>query len=651
MGWSPDGSTVVFSPGAGKYKSVDVNSGKVAETSPQPSKPIGEPNFRLGPGPNYQFTKAKSADNSWTAQSNGVDIIASNGVAEVNVTQALEHGPDILYGKIPWVYCEELHQVDSMLWSPDGSKLLFYKFNNAGIPPYYLALKQLSYQDSLYTELYPKVGGKNPSADLYVFDMKTRKSTYLAMHTDSDPLKDQGHYVYGMAWSPDGASVLSYRLNRRQDTLQLVVADPSTGGVRPLFSRTRKEGWFEPTTAGDAPMQTPEFSWLPGSNRQFLFISDDSGYRNIELYDKEDGLLKKVTRNQFDARKIEYVDAKSKRIWYTAQGEDNPYLVQLRQINLDGTKDSRITNLNLSHRVVVSPTGSGFIDVEQRLNIPPTTTLRGPDGRVIATLATTDLSAYTAWGGHAAEPVQVTAADGKTKLYGYVMVPSTFEKSRKYPLLLNVYCGPNAGNDEEVFTPSEPMTEFGYICAWFDGRGSRARGTQFKFPLFRGLNGAEVDDQAAAVRQLRELPYIDGSKIGVYGASYGGTVTVMCMLRYPELFHAGVASSLASDDKNYDTIYTERYMGLPVENEAAYAKSLVLDKVKNLKGDLLIYFGTADINVHPSHSFNLFNALDRAGKRYEIAVGADQGHSLIDETKMIDFFNRKFYPEGSPKGN
>jgi dipeptidyl-peptidase-4 len=220
------------------------------------------------------------------------------------------------------------------------------------------------------------------------------------------------------------------------------------------------------------------------------------------------------------------------------------------------------------------------------------------------------------------------------------MKPSTFDPTKKYPLLMSMYGGPNFGSDEEAFSVSDPITELGFLVVWVDGRGSAARGVAFRQAVYRSLGGPEVDDMAATARQLAGRSYVDVANIGAYGTSYGGYAALLCLLRYPELFKAASCSSPVTDWLAYDTIYTERYMGRPDENKDGYERASALNKIGKLRGKLQLFFGSADDNVHPSHTLRLISLLDSAQKGYDLAIGPDQEHTSVSEARMMEFFIR-----------
>jgi len=268
------------------------------------------------------------------------------------------------------------------------------------------------------------------------------------------------------------------------------------------------------------------------------------------------------------------------------------------------------------------------------------TCLRSTNGALLATLAQSDLTRFKKLGLKTVELIRFKAADSQTDLYGLLHLPSNFAPYKKYPLLVSVYAGPATTGAHETFTMPNALTEYGFLVASFDSRGAGGRGKRFQDALYQNLGRLEIDDQAAGVRSLWDRPYLDKKRVGIFGTSYGGFAASMCLLRHPDVFAAAAASSPVSDFRNYDTIYTERYLGLPQENKAVYDAASLMTYADKLQGRLLLYYGTADDNVHPSNSLQLIQALQKARKSFEVQVGPDLGHSSLNRERMMEFFIR-----------
>ena len=345
-----------------------------------------------------------------------------------------------------------------------------------------------------------------------------------------------------------------------------------------------------------------------------------------------------LTRHEFEVANIVRVDEAAGLLYYLAHDGDNPMKLQLHRVGLDGAGERRLTDPAYHHTIDMAPDGQHFIDVAQAHDSPPVTRLRDADGNVLAELAKSDLTKFNELGLRPVELLQFKAADGQTDLYGMLHFPSNFRPFKKYPLLVNVYAGPETTGARETFTQPSALTELGFLVASFDSRGASGRGKRFLDSIYLKLGTVEIDDQAAGVKSLWDRRYVDKKRVGIFGTSYGGTAAAMCLLRYPGVFQAAVSSSPVTDFRNYDTIYTERYLWLPQENKTAYDTASLLSCADKLNGRLLLYYGTADNNVHPNNVMQLIQSLQKAGKSFEVQVGPDLGHTSVNRERMMEFF-------------
>jgi dipeptidyl-peptidase-4 len=549
----------------------------------------------------------------------------------------------IKYGTASWVYGEELEQTTAFWWSPDGKKLAYYRFDESKIPDYYLQVGQTGIYDSLDIEAYPKTGYPNPVVDLFVYDVATKKSTRIDVR-DGKPFTNDvvGHYVYNIAWTPDGREITFNRKNRRQNILELTFCDPANGKCRVAVREEWPTGWLENHTLED------DMIWLADGQR-FLWTSHRNGYENYYLYNRSGKLLNAVTANMADLAKSDEgllqlgegafnIDEKSNTLWYTARDGGNYMKVQLHRVGLDGRNDTRLTDTAFTHFVNIAPDGKYFVDIAQTHDTPPITRLVDRDGNIVTELARGDAAAIEKAGLHKVEMFTFLAADGKTRLHGTIAYPSNFDPGRKYPALLSVYGGPNFPAVSENFSLPSSIAEFGFIALTLDTRASKGQGHKLLDDLYLKLGITEIDDMAAGVRSLASRPYFDASRVGIYGTSYGGYASLMALLRYPSVFAAASSSSPVTDWRNYDTIYTERYMWIPQENEKGYDAGSTNTYAPQLKGDLLLYYGSGDNNVHPNNTMQMVRALQAARKHFELQVGPDEGHTPVNQQRMMEFF-------------
>ena len=631
--WTEDSKAYVYNKG-GKLYRYDISTKQGTEAHEMP-RSAARPD--LGGGfleRGRQATTSQSPDKNHRAQykDGNVWIGAGDGANLAVITTDGGKQGRIFYGTASWVYGEELEQRAAMWWSPDSKKLAYYRFDESKVPDYYVALNTLQVQDALDAEPYPKAGAPNPIVDLYVYDVETRQNVRMDVR-DGKPFTDDvvGHYVYNIRWSPDGANLLFNRTNRLQNVMEFTACDPKTGHCRTVV----REAWPASWTAN-----LPAYAFLKDGKR-FVWASERTGWRNLYLYDLSGKLLAPLTKNAFDIDQMVRVDEAAGRVYYMAHDGDNPFKMQLHRVNLDGTGDTRLTDPKLNHRVDIAPDGKTFADIAQAHDVPASTRLVDAKGSIVTTLAQGDMTALKTAGFAPPELFTFKTNDGKTDAYGLLYKPSNFDPNKKYPLLVDVYAGPETPQAEMVrenFFRPQGLTEMGFLVASFDGRGTTRRGKAYMDAVYGRLGQAEIDDQASGVKFLRQRPYVDGGRVGVYGGSYGGYASIMCLLRYPDVFQAASASSAVTDWRNYDSIYTERYMGLPQQNKAGYDAGSAITHAKDLKGKLLLYYGTADNNVHPSNTLQLIAALERAGKSYELQVGPDKGHTGVNSSRMIEFF-------------
>ena len=642
--WVDDGRAFEYSKD-GKRLRYDIASGIAAEATntaaAKSDTPLPAASRRARteatehPDRGRQYTTAISPDGNWKAIHRDRNLwladLSTNAPStnQLGVTTDGNAATRVKYATANWVYGEELYQTTAMWWSPDSQKVAFYRFDESQCLDYYLAMDETHVQNRLDTEPYMKAGAPNPVVDILIYDLKTKKTVKVDGRSGK-PFDNSvvGHYLYGVSWSADSKSLLFHRTNRRQNILEICAADPENGHTRCIVRDTWPETWVE---------NLPTMRFLKDGKR-FILSSERTGWKNYYLYDLTGALLATLTANPFDAEDIVRVDEPAGLLYYTAHCGDNPMKLQLRRVTLDGHGDRQITDPAFHHSVDIAPDGQHFIDIAQTHNTPPTTSLRDTDGRLLAELARSDTTKFKKLGLRPVELLQFKAADGRTDLYGMLHFPSNFKKGRKYPLLISVYAGPATVGAHETFALPSSLTEFGFLVASFDSRSASGRGKRFLDAIYQKFGIVEIDDQAAGVRSLWNRSYVDKTRVGIQGTSYGGTASATCLLRYPEVFQAACANSAVTDFRNYDSIYTERYMWIPQESGAAYDAARVGTYATNLQGRLMIFYGTADNNVHPANAIQLAQALQQAGKSFEMQVGPDMGHTAVNRDRMMEFF-------------
>ena len=632
--WQDDGKAFDYYKD-GKTFRYDISTRASVETGTAPAdgeaSRMGGRRRAGGPERGRQYSSAESPDKKLKAfyRDRNLWLSDSSGAGEIAITIDGNEKARTKYGTGSWVYGEELDQVTAMWWSPNSKKIAFYRFDESPVPDYFLQLDQTKVQSKIDVEAYPKAGVNNPIADILIYDVDSKKTVNVDVR-DGKPFDNSvvGHYAYNAQWSPDGTELLFNRTNRRQNIMELAAVNPETGKCRVVVREEWPTGWTE---------NHPTMRFLKDGKR-FIWQSERTGWKNLFLYELSGKLLATLTNHQFETGAIIKVDEDAGLLFYMARDGDNHMKLQLHRVGLDGKGDTRLTDPAFNHSVDVAPGNRHFIDVAQTHDTLPVTRLMDGDGKLIADLAKSDSTKFEQLGLKRVELIKYKAADGKTDLYGLLHFPSNFDPAKKYPLLVSVYAGPATNGARETFTLPSALTEYGFLYATLDSRSAAGRGKRFLDAIYLKLGITEIDDQAAGVKSIGQRPYVDKNRVGIYGTSYGGYASVLALLRYPDVFHAASASSSPTSWYHYDTIYTERYMWIPQENKEGYEAGNAMNFADKLKGRLMIYYGTADNNVHPNNSMQLIQALQRAGKSFEVQVGPDQGHSGIRSERMMEFF-------------
>ncbi len=630
-GFSAD-SKYVLLPGG---KRVEISSGTISDAPPEKTSPdsgLGRRGGQGSPGRGRQFTTTASPDGKYTARyaSSNVFLDGPNGMMEV--TRDGSTKSRIKYGSASWVYGEELNQNQAMWWSADSKSLVYYRFDESKVIDYHLTTKQNAVQDELYTEAYPKAGAPNPTVQLW--SLNVPKGTYQQIDTtfaSTDP--DIAQYVYNVRFAPDGQTLLFNRTNRKQNVMELCASDLATGKSRVVIQESNPNGWVD---------NSPRMTWLK-DGKTFLWMNERNGFNNFWLGSLEKGLISKVTDLKADVDGIAKLDEANSTLWYTAHDGDNPYLIQLHRVGLNGKGEKLVTDPRLGHTPIVSPDGTAVLDRASKFGVPPITQVLSSNGKILRAIGRADIGAYTDY--KPAERFMVPGADGTTLNYGYFCKPRDFDPAKKYPMLLRVYGGPESGSGREAFRGADPVCELGFITAWIDAKGTSGRGRDYTQSVYRKLGVVEIDDTAATVTNLcKAYPWIDSTRVGVEGTSYGGYFSAVALVRHPSVFAAACASSSVTSWIHYDTIYTERYMDTPQNNPEGYKAGSAMEYVKDLTGKLCLFYGTADDNVHPSNTHQLIAALDRANKPYRLYVGVDQGHAGLRQDRQLEFFIEALKP-------
>jgi dipeptidyl-peptidase-4 len=574
-----------------------------------------------------QYTSVVSPDEVWEAEYVDFNVRLKNAQTGEEKWVTTEGDEKVHFGTASWVYGEELGQNKAMWWSPDSKKLLYYKFDDSNVEPFYLVRGWSDVNTDLYPENYPKAGANNPIAELMVYDMATGKS--LEVEAGDDPEQ----YIYNVRTTPDGATVLMNRTNRHQNHLDVLAIDLETGETRVVVTETQ-ETWQS---------NSPSMRYLD-DDATFIWPTERTGYTHYELRHIDGRKIATLTRGEFQTGNIQFVDETGGWLGFTGYSAENPYHLQYHLARMDGTGQRRVTSAPLHHSGFdLSPDRKWLVAQAEDVNTPPSTYLYTAEGKQVFALAESD----PAEAADVAETFSFRSIDDNFDVYGILYKPRDFDPNQKYPLIVDVYGGPNSNAISASYV-SNPRAENqrGYLIAKVANRGTANRGKAFLGAVYLKLGDVDIQDQADGVRHLMKRPYVDPERTGIVGHSYGGYMAALGVLKHPDAFKVAVNRAGVTDWRNYDTIYTERYMRTPQENAEGYDGGSAMKFVERFTGKMLIMHGMVDDNVHPNNAFQLIEALDAAGKTYESRFWPNGAHGLgrgVNETQW-EFFDRHLKP-------
>jgi dipeptidyl-peptidase 4 len=544
-----------------------------------------------------------------------------------NQTKALtsDGGGPIKNGMAEFVAQEEMDRSTGYWWAPDDRHIAFARVDETPVKiteRFEIAADNVA----TFAQRYPTAGGPNVLVRLGVADSQSGAVTWIDLGSETD------FYLARVDWLPDGKTLAIQRESRDQRKLDLLFADIETGQSRVVLTES-SNSWIELHN---------ELSFLNHS-REFIWASSRDGHRHLYLYDYEGHVLRQLTAGAWDVddfrtRAIKGIDEKGRLVYFTAT-ETNPTQRQFYSTSLDTQDPQKIHRISQEdglHGITMSSNAAFYVDNFTSSVQPPQVSLHSSDGRRVAVLLENRLNAqhpdaaYLA-DNSLAEIGTLTAADGQT-LYYRLFKPVHFDPMKRYPAIVDVYGGPGVQRVVDNWTGNsftQILTRAGYVVFQLDNRGSAFRGTAFQAPIHDKLGDVEVADQVQGARWLGSQGFVDPARIGVWGWSYGGYMTLMLMFKAPDVFRAGVAGAPVTDWALYDTHYTERYLDRPQDNVAGYSASSVLPYAKDLQGKLLVMHGMADDNVLFLHSTKLFRKLQDLGKPFDVMVYPGAKHGLV----------------------
>ncbi len=542
----------------------------------------------------------------------------------LKIRQLMRDGSEtVVNGTGDWVYEEEFGLRDGFQWSPDSRYIAYWQFDTSGVPGYCLVNNTGSLYPGITTIPYPKVGQENSACRVGVVKASGGRTRWLRLSNDP-----RNHYIPRMGWTVDSKSVILQQLNRLQNTVEVIIADARTGAGRQVLCE-KDDAWVEVCDS---------LTWLDGG-RSLTWLSERDGWQHLYRVSRADGQTTLLTPGQFDVIRLERVDEIGGWAYYTAS-PDNPTQQYLYRVPLDGSgRAERLTPSDQAgtHAYDISPDAKWALHTYSSFDVPPIVELVSlPDHRVVRVLVdNSELRAkLAALKRVPTEFLRVDIGDG-VLLDAWCMKPPDFEPGKQYPLLFHVY-GEPAGQtvlDQwggEKYLWHLMLAQRGCIVMSVDNRGTPApRGRQWRKCVYRQIGILASADQAAAAREIiAQRPYIDPNRVGVWGWSGGGSMTLNAIFRYPDLYRTAIAIAFISNQRFYDTIYQERYMGLPDDNAEGYRNGSPITFAHQLKGNLLLIHGTGDDNCHYQNCEALIDELIKQKKQFRMMSYPNRTHSI-----------------------
>ena len=573
----------------------------------------------------WQDSLSGQTANDWNAKSRATAYVENDQLCIVDADGrkhqlSSDGNREIVYGQA--VYRNEFGIEKGTFWSPDGQRLAFYRMDQtmvADYPQVDIDPREAAYEP----DKYPMAGMKRHEVTVGVYDLKTGETVYLQTPPTPNGLQsDTAVYFTNIAWSPDSRKIYMFELNRDQNNCRLVQYDAATGKRDGSLWQLKSDKYVEPLN----PIR-----FLPWDANLFIMQSQKDGYNHLYLFNIKGEEVRQLTRGPWVVMEVLGFDEKNRSI-VIASNEKHPMQRNIFAVDVLTGKRKSLDNGLGYHYATLSPAGHYLYDkysepqMARAINVADAATGKGKE-------LLRDVNPWSEYVVPTYETGTIKAADGTTDLYYRMVKPADFDPKKKYPAVVYVYGGPHAHNVEASWHYGSRswetyMAQKGYILFILDNRGSEHRGLAFEQATFRQLGQIEMKDQMKGVELLRSLPYIDMSRLGVHGWSFGGFMTISLMLNYPDVFKVAVAGGPVIDWKWYEVMYGERYMDTPQQNPEGYEKSSLINKAANLKGRLQIITGYNDPTVVPQHCLSFIKECNLKGTQPDFYVYPGEGHNM-----------------------
>jgi dipeptidyl-peptidase-4 len=547
---------------------------------------------------------------------------------------------EIINGSCDWVYEEEFSFTKAFAWSPDNRYIAYYRFDESAVKEFSMT----NYTGELYPEnvsfKYPKVGMENAKVSIHIFDTKAKTSA--TVDRNSEP----NGYIPRIKWTTDPAKLCVFWMNRHQNHLELLLANSTTGKTSLLLQEDNK--YY---------IDIHDNLTFLSDEQGFIWTSELDGFNHIYLYGMNGKLKKQITSGQWEVTSFEGVDEKNKTVYFQA-ASNSPMEREVFSIDFNGANKKLLTPEKGMNTAQFSTTYDLYVWSHSTINSAPTYKVYDRKGKLVRVLEE-NAPVKQQQDDANAQPVEFfnfTTSEG-VNLNGYMIKPANFDPTRKYPVFMTLYGGPGSQEVLDGWMGADywwyqSLAQQGYIIACVDNRGTGGRGEEFKKMTYLQLGHYETIDQIEAAKYLGRLPFADSTRIGIFGWSYGGYMSSLCLLKGNDVFNSAIAVAPVTNWKWYDTIYTERYMRDTKENSKGYEDNSPINFVDRLTGNYLLVHGNSDDNVHFQNSAEMSAALIKANKQYDTYYYPNRNHGIYGDNarrhlyvKMTDFLNKNLTPE------
>ena len=533
----------------------------------------------------------------------------------------------IINGATDWVYEEEFAFDNGMQWNTSGNKIAYYRFNEEKVPEFSMDLFTDLYPSQSQFK-YPKAGETNSTVELFIYDLNSKKTTKANINVEEE------FYIPRIKWTLDENVLSVQRMNRHQNQLDFILVDAKDGSSQTIF------------TENDAAYidVTDNLTFL-NDGKYFIWTSEKSGYNHIYLYNLKGKQVRQITKGNYDVTDFYGIDESNNTVYF-ASSERSPMHRDVYAVQLNGKNKKTLTNKTGTNSATFNTNYKYFINQYSNANSPYYFSLFDAKGNEVRMLKdnsnlNNSLAEYAL---SQKEFFNFKTTEG-IDLNGWMMKPHNFDKTKQYPVFMYLYGGPGSQQVTDSWGGSnflwyQMLTQQGYIVACVDNRGTGARGSEFKKCTYQQLGKLETEDQIEANRYLANLPYVDGSRIGIFGWSYGGYMSSLCLLKGADEFKMAIAVAPVTNWRYYDTIYTERYMRTPQENASGYDDNSPINHVEKLKGKYLLVHGSADDNVHYQNTMEMTNALVNANKQFDLFIYPNKNHGIYGGYTRLHLFTK-----------